>query len=165
MDRIERSAADEAGKTCPVPGRRGCSLREDGTCPVISCPAPLPTCFTREDVEKAAAEVFKITWKRECYNGVTLRDIDRYRKDGPDSMGGRVERYETESIEIATAALAAINALDSQLVEAVGLLREIEAQFRFYGDNHAAKPDPVKAKTNYDWADRISAFLAKQGDA
>ena len=62
-------------------------------------------------------------------------------------------------------ALAAINALDPQLVEAVGLLREIEAQFRFYGDNHAAKPDPVKAKTNYDWADRISAFLAKQGDA
>ena len=65
----------------------------------------------------------------------------------------------------ASESLAAINALDPQLVEAVGLLREIEAQFRFYGDNHAAKPDPVKAKTNYDWADRISAFLAKQGDA
>ena len=65
----------------------------------------------------------------------------------------------------ASESLAAINALDPQLVEAVGLLREIEGQFRFYGDNHAAKPDPVKAKTNYDWADRISAFLAKQGDA
>ena len=65
----------------------------------------------------------------------------------------------------ASESLSAINALDPQLVEAVGLLREIEAQFRFYGDNHAAKPDPVKAKTNYDWADRISAFLAKQGDA
>ena len=65
----------------------------------------------------------------------------------------------------ASESLAAINALDPQLVEAVGLLREIEAQFRFYGDNHAAKPDPVKAKTNYDWADRIFTFLAKQEDA
>ena len=44
----------------------------------------------------------------------------------------------------ASESLSAINALDPQLVEAVGLLREIEAQFRFYGDNHAAKPDPVK---------------------
>ena len=65
----------------------------------------------------------------------------------------------------ASESLSAINALDPQLVEAVGLLREIEAQFRFYGDNHAAKPDPVKAKTNYDWADRIFTFLAKQEDA
>ena len=70
-----------------------------------------------------------------------------------------------DRLRFVKSALAAINALDPQLVEAVGLLREIEAQFRFYGDNHAAKPDPVKAKTNYDWADRISAFLAKQGDA
>lgn len=29
-------------QTCPVPGRRGCSLRPDGTCPALNCPAPKP---------------------------------------------------------------------------------------------------------------------------
>ena len=100
----------------------------------------------------------KLKLARECSAKV-------YSEDGFPSLAKSVRDGECDDHQATQIALAAINALDPQLVEAVGLLREIEAQFRFYGDNHAAKPDPVKAKTNYDWADRISAFLAKQGDA
>ena len=98
MDSIERSAADEAGKTCPVPGRRGCSLREDGTCPVISCPAPLPTCFTREDVEKAAKAIAEHTYAVPDYADASdCREWD----DMPDHVR---DTY----VKAATAALAAI---------------------------------------------------------
>ena len=100
----------------------------------------------------------KLKLAREC--SAKVSEEQGYHGTATATRNGK--RDDFDSVQ---SALAAINALDPQLVEAVGLLREIEAQFRFYGDNHAAKPDPVKAKTNYDWADRISAFLAKQGDA
>ena len=104
----------------------------------------------------------KLKLARETYIGHAKKMNNAPLDDG---WVARVVSGECDHLHGVQIALAAINALDPQLVEAVGLLREIEAQFRFYGDNHAAKPDPVKAKTNYDWADRISAFLAKQGDA
>lgn len=57
-------------------------------------------------------------------------------------------------------ALAAINALDPQLVEAVGLLRGIVDDYQSSEIHH---PDHILISK--DVFDRISAFLAKQGDA
>ena len=96
------SAEVETGKTCPVPGRRGCSLREDGTCPVISCPAPLPTCFTREDVEKAAKAIAEHTYAVPDYADASdCREWD----DMPDHVR---DTY----VKAATAALSAIGDVD-----------------------------------------------------
>ncbi|GEM_PF-2910818 len=52
-------------------------------------------------VDALVKEVFAILWRRECYNGVTLGDVDSYREGGSHDMGGRVERYEAEAREIA----------------------------------------------------------------
>ena len=58
----------------------------------------------------------------------------------------------------ASESLAAINALDPQLVEAVGLLREV-----FHG--HRRGPNKIVTFHVVVPLDRISTFLAKQGDA
>jgi len=42
----------------------------------------------------------------------------------------------------------------------VDALEEAASVFAHYGDLHAAKPDPVKAKRNYDLADRMKVALA-----
>lgn len=39
-------------------------------------------------------------------------------------------------------------------------LVEAERMFRWYGDLHAAKPDPEKAARNYEMADRLAATIA-----
>lgn len=45
-------------------------------------------------------------------------------------------------------------------------LAEAERMFRWYGDGHAAKPDPAKAARNYEMADRLATTLAKaRGEA
>ena len=55
--------------------------------------------------------------------------------------------------------LAAINALDPQLVEAVGLLREVcDMQEAFEGEGITTVRLEIKCR-------KIRAFLAKQGDA
>jgi len=43
----------------------------------------------------------------------------------------------------------------------LGDLIEAERMFRWYGDLHAAKPDPEKAARNYEMADRLAATIAK----
>lgn len=44
-------------------------------------------------------------------------------------------------------------------------LREAEKMFRWYGELHAAKPDPEKAARNYEMADRLAATIAKAAPA
>ena len=56
----------------------------------------------------------------------------------------------------ASESLAAINALDPQLVEAVGLLREVERE---------AKLSEEYGEGTFSSIAAISAFLAKRGDA
>ena len=59
----------------------------------------------------------------------------------------------------ASESLAAINALDPQLVEAVGLLREVcDMQEAFEGEGITTVRLEIKCR-------KIRAFLAKQGDA
>lgn len=47
------------------------------------------------------------------------------------------------------------------LVEAT---KKAEKQFRWYGDLHAAKPDPEKAARNYECADMLAALLPPVGE-
>lgn len=45
-------------------------------------------------------------------------------------------------------------------------LVEAERMFRWYGDLHAAKPDPEKAARNFEMADRLAGTIAKaRGEA
>lgn len=52
--------------------------------------------------------IFPILWEVECYNGITLRDVDDCRIGGRLDMGGRVERYEARAEKIAQAATAVL---------------------------------------------------------
>ena len=65
-----------------------------------------------DEVEAVAMHaVFPILWRQEYFNGINAQDdVDQYRLDGARSMGGRVEGYEVQAREIATAAIAALDA-------------------------------------------------------
>ncbi len=57
-----------------------------------------------------------------------------------------------------TDANATLISLAPEMLEA---LEKAESVFRHYGDLHAAKPDEVKAKRNYDLADELRALIAR----
>ena len=50
---------------------------------------------------------------------------------------------------------------DFPAAEALAMLKEAAATFEWYGDLHAAKPDPDKAARNYELARRCQAVIAK----
>ena len=68
-------------------------------------------------IEQIARAVFPLLWKREQYNGVRA-DPTPYRIGGQYDMGGRVEAYEQQAMDIAQAILpiitAALNARQEQ---------------------------------------------------
>lgn len=95
-----------------VPSRPAPCMGMAQNCPWVegqkekcSCEQP-----SEDEVEAVVRTVFPILWKQECYNGITLADVDDCRKGGKWDMGGRVERYEKQAETIAA---AAINALDA----------------------------------------------------
>jgi hypothetical protein len=47
----------------------------------------------------------------------------------------------------------------AQIVALKLALKEARDVFQHYGDLHAAKPDPVKARRNYDLAERMQAAI------
>lgn len=55
--------------------------------------------------------------------------------------------------------------MDAYLIAAAPSMKddliEAERMFRWYGDLHAAKPDPEKAARNYEMADRLAATIAR----
>ena len=69
----------------------------------------------------------------------------------------------------ASESLAAINALDPQLVEAVGLLREISEQSdtiaQCLADRDMTESEHAWCKLFAAFRNKADAFLAKQGDA
>ena len=77
-------------------------------------------------------------------------------------LAGRIARPSVSQIIHIYGADTILTALQApapqgDVVEAV---RKAAATFRRYGDLHAAKPDPAKAKRNYDLADEMDAALA-----
>ena len=50
--------------------------------------------------------------------------------------------------------------LIAQAPQLLADLIKAERMFRWYGDLHAAKPDPEKAARNYEMADRLAATIA-----
>jgi len=54
-----------------------------------------------EDLLGVTKIIFTRLWKDECYNGITHAHIDACRKGGSLDAGGRVEKLEEKSKEIA----------------------------------------------------------------
>lgn len=69
----------------------------------------------------------------------------------------RPENGETDGREEALANARLVAASPDMLADIV----EAERMFRWYGDLHAAKPDPEKATRNYEMADRLAATISK----
>mgnify|MGYP006384494831 CR=1 FL=1 len=90
----------------------------------------------------------KLKLAREC--SAKVSEEQGYHGTATATRNGK--RDDFDSVQCA---LAAINALDPQLVEAVGLLRAAEKQLDSGYRTEGARI----------MRDRISAFLAKQGDA
>lgn len=88
----------------------------------------------------------------ECLPFVDREDIER--------AAGAVDATEGVSDE-------ELNHLTSQGGLAIMLvaLGQAERQFRWYGDLHAEKPDPMKAARNYEYADMLRALLPQTGEA
>ena len=104
----------------------------------------------------------KLKLAREC--SAKVSEEQGYHGTATATRNGK--RDDFDSVQ---SALAAINALDPQLVEAVGLLREISEQSdtiaQCLADRDMTESEHAWCKLFAAFRNKADAFLAKQGDA
>lgn len=107
--------------------------------------------LTDEQNERAAR-----VWREACAAFEDAADPELPKFENVNAGDRAAAAVIAREIEADRAKIEALEAENARLREA---LKQAEAVFTHYGELHAAKPDPVKVRRNFDLADAMRAAL------